>query len=58
MTPHARTSLHVVALQHEPETRLGAFAALLDEAHIDYALVETLRGSLPQVDADGTIYAS
>ena len=49
-------SLRVAVLQHEPETGLGAFAALLEKAHIDYETVETLRGPLPDVDAfDGAI---
>lgn len=26
---------------------LGAFAAVLDQAHIDYEIVERLRGALP-----------
>jgi GMP synthase (glutamine-hydrolysing) len=41
-------SLRIVVLQHEPETGLGAFAALLEDAHVDYAVVETLHGRLPE----------
>jgi GMP synthase (glutamine-hydrolysing) len=49
-------SLHIVVLQHEPETGLGAFAALLKEAHVDYAVVETLQGPLPEPGGfDGAI---
>jgi GMP synthase (glutamine-hydrolysing) len=49
-------SLRIVVLQHEPETGLGAFAALLDQAHADYEIVETLRGPLPDPGAfDGSI---
>ena len=40
-------SLRIVVLQHEPETGLGAFATLLDDAGVDYTVVETLRGPLP-----------
>jgi GMP synthase-like glutamine amidotransferase len=48
--------LRIVVLQHEPETGLGAFATLLDEAHVDYEIVETLRGRLPDAAAfDGAI---
>jgi GMP synthase (glutamine-hydrolysing) len=49
-------SLRIVVLQHERETGLGAFAALLDDAHVDYTVVETLRGPLPDPGAfDGAI---
>jgi GMP synthase (glutamine-hydrolysing) len=49
-------SLRIVVLQHEGETGLGAFAALLDQAHIDYEIIETLRGPLPDPGAfDGAI---
>ena len=41
-------SLRIVVLQHEPETGLGAFKALLEEARVDYSVVETLRGPLPE----------
>jgi GMP synthase (glutamine-hydrolysing) len=44
-------SLRIAVLQHEPETGLGAFAALLDQARIDYEIVETLRGPLPDPGA-------
>lgn len=47
----APVSLRIVVLQHEPETGLGAFAALLDQAHVDYEMVETLRGPLPDPGA-------
>jgi GMP synthase (glutamine-hydrolysing) len=55
VTPRAR-SLRLAVLQHEPETGLGAFAALLDEAHVDYELAQTLRGPLPdREELDGAI---
>ena len=41
----------IVVLQHEPQTGLGAFAALLDQAHVDYEIVETLCGPLPDPGA-------
>ncbi len=44
-------TLRVVVLQHERETGLGSFAALLDAADVDYDVVETLRGRLPSADA-------
>lgn len=44
-------SPRIVVLQHEPETGLGAFAAVLDQAHVDYEIVETLRGPLPDPGA-------
>ena len=37
----------IAVLQHERETGLGAFASVLDQAHVDYEVVETLRGRLP-----------
>jgi GMP synthase-like glutamine amidotransferase len=40
-------SLRIAVLQHERETGPGPFAALLDEARVDYQVVETLRGRLP-----------
>ena len=50
------TTVRILVLQHECETGLGAFAALLDEAQIDYEVVETLRGALPDPAAfDGAI---
>ena len=49
-------SLRIVVLQHEPETGLGTFARLLDEAHVEYEVVETLRGPLPDARPfDGAI---
>jgi GMP synthase (glutamine-hydrolysing) len=49
-------SLRIAVLQHERETGLGTFAALLDEAHVDYQVVETLRGRLPDdIVFDGAI---
>ena len=49
-------NLRIVVLQHEPATGLGAFAALLDEAHANYEVVDTLRGALPVAAAfDGAI---
>jgi GMP synthase (glutamine-hydrolysing) len=49
-------SLRIVVLQHERETGLGAFAALLDDARVDYRVVETLSGRLPAYSAfDGAI---
>ena len=48
--------LRIVVLQHEPETGLGAFAALLDQAEVDYEITDTLRGPLPDPGAfDGAI---
>jgi GMP synthase (glutamine-hydrolysing) len=41
----------IVVLQHEPEPGLGAFAAVLEQAHVDYEIVETLRGRLPDARA-------
>jgi GMP synthase (glutamine-hydrolysing) len=40
-------SLRIIVLQHERETGLGAFAALLDEANVECKIVETLKGPLP-----------
>jgi GMP synthase (glutamine-hydrolysing) len=49
-------SLRIVVLQHERETGLGAFAALLDDARVDYRVIETLGGWLPDPSAiDGAI---
>jgi GMP synthase (glutamine-hydrolysing) len=49
-------SLRIVVLQHERETGLGAFAALLDDARVDYRVVETLSFRLPDPSAfDGVI---
>jgi GMP synthase (glutamine-hydrolysing) len=48
--------LRIVVLEHEPETGLGAFAAVLDEAQVEYELVETLSGPLPDAGVfDGAI---
>jgi len=44
-------SLQLAVLQHEPETGLGRFEALLDAADVDYDVVRSTRGPLP--DADG-----
>ncbi|MGH2920521.1 MAG: type 1 glutamine amidotransferase [Gaiellaceae bacterium] len=50
------TGLRIAVLRHEPETGLGTFAALLDRARVDYHVVETLGGALPEAGAfDGTI---
>jgi GMP synthase (glutamine-hydrolysing) len=49
-------SLRIAVLQHEPETGLGAFAALLDQAEVDYEITDTLQGLLPDPGAfDGAI---
>jgi GMP synthase-like glutamine amidotransferase len=49
-------SLRILVLQHEPETGLGAFAALLDQAGVDYEIADTLGGPLPDHPAfDGAI---
>jgi GMP synthase-like glutamine amidotransferase len=49
-------NMRIVVLQHEPETGLGGFAALLDETRVDYEIIETLRGPLPDAVAfDGAI---
>jgi GMP synthase (glutamine-hydrolysing) len=49
-------SLRLVVLQHERGTGLGTFATLLDRARVDYQIVETLRGRLPDhVVFDGAI---
>jgi hypothetical protein len=49
-------SLRIVVLQHERQTGLGMFAALLDHAHVDYEVVETLRGPPPDdASFDGAI---
>jgi hypothetical protein len=44
-------TLRIAVLQHEPENGLGAFAALLDQAPVEYEIVETLRGPLSDPDA-------
>src|SRR5687767_13416434 len=51
VSPSSAMSFRIVVLQHERETGLGAFAGLLDEAHVDYTVVETLRGPLPDPGA-------
>jgi GMP synthase (glutamine-hydrolysing) len=49
-------SLRIVVLQHERETGLGAFAALLNEGNAECTVVETLRDPLPDPGAfDGAI---
>jgi GMP synthase (glutamine-hydrolysing) len=49
-------SLRIVVLQHERETGLGTFAALLDEGGVDYKVVQTLRRPLPDARGfDGAI---
>jgi hypothetical protein len=39
-------SLRIVVLQHQPDTGLGV-EARLDQAEVDYELIETLRPPLP-----------
>jgi GMP synthase-like glutamine amidotransferase len=49
-------TLHLAVLQHEAETGLGAFAAQLDAADVEYSLVRTTSGVLPDADRfDGAI---
>ena len=49
-------SLRIVVLQHERETGLGAFATLLEDAGVDYTVVETLDGPVPDPgEFDGAI---
>jgi GMP synthase (glutamine-hydrolysing) len=49
-------STRIIVLQHERETGLGAFAPLLDDGDIEYEVVETLRGPLPDARLfDGAI---
>jgi GMP synthase (glutamine-hydrolysing) len=49
-------SVRLAVLQHEPATSLGAFAAHLDAAKVDYELVKTTRDPLPDVGRfDGAI---
>lgn len=45
-------SLRIAVLQHEPETGLGAFSDLLDEAGVDYEVLET-SGASPLPDVAG-----
>jgi hypothetical protein len=40
-------------LEHEPETGLGIFAAYLEAAAVDYELVKTTQGALPDADRFG-----
>ena len=48
--------LHLAVLAHEPETRLGTFAAELDAADVTYEVLSTTRGGLPDHDHfDGAI---
>ena len=57
-TPRSRgAGLRVAVLQHEPQTGLGAFSGLLDEAGVDYEVFETSWAArLPDIDRfDGTI---
>jgi GMP synthase-like glutamine amidotransferase len=39
--------VHLAVLEHEPETGLGAFAAQLERAGIDYRVLRTTAGELP-----------
>jgi GMP synthase (glutamine-hydrolysing) len=39
--------MRLAVLQHEPETGLGRFADLLDEHAVEYEIVPTTRGTLP-----------
>jgi len=52
-----RADLRIAVLQHEPETGLGAFSGLLEEAGFDYDVLETTGATpLPDVaDFDGAI---
>lgn len=43
-------SLRIAVLQHEPATRLGTFAGLLDEGGVDYHVLET-SGKAPLPDS-------
>jgi GMP synthase-like glutamine amidotransferase len=48
--------VRLAVLQHEPETGLGAFAGLLDEFGVEYAVVRTGHGPLPDASSfDGAI---
>jgi GMP synthase-like glutamine amidotransferase len=51
----ARFGQRLAVLQHEPETGLGAFAPLLEDAGVRYETVATLHEALP--DADGLVGA-
>jgi GMP synthase (glutamine-hydrolysing) len=49
-------TLQLCVLEHEPETGLGVFAAYLEAASVDYELVKTTQGALPDADRfDGAI---
>jgi GMP synthase-like glutamine amidotransferase len=51
-----RGSLRLAVLQHEPETGLGAFTALLEDAGVVYETFATLDAPLPDADGfDGAI---
>ena len=43
--------VRLAVLQHEPETGLGAFAGLLDEFGVEYAVVRTGHGPLPDASS-------
>jgi GMP synthase-like glutamine amidotransferase len=48
--------VRLIVLQHEQETRLGAFRHLLDAAHADYEVVTTASAPLPSADRfDGAL---
>ena len=40
-TTHGFQGPCIAVLQHEPETGLGVFSALLDQADVDYKVLET-----------------
>ena len=55
-TSFGRRSLRLAVLQHEPETGLGAFAPLLEDAPVHYETVATLHAPLPDADDfDGAV---
>jgi GMP synthase (glutamine-hydrolysing) len=48
--------VRLIVLQHEQETRLGAFRRLLDAARVDYEIVTTTTAPLPAADGfDGAL---
>jgi GMP synthase-like glutamine amidotransferase len=48
--------VRLIVLQHERETRLGAFRHLVDAAHVDYEVVMTTSAPLPSADRfDGAL---
>ncbi|HEY7560646.1 MAG TPA: type 1 glutamine amidotransferase [Gaiellaceae bacterium] len=50
------TDIRLAVLQHEPETGLGRFADLFRDFAVDYELVRTTRGTLPDPRAfDGAV---